>query len=176
MAAEPRTPAERQSAESTTGEPATDAFVSELFDPTQWKTVDAFAFTDITYHRCVSSGPEGGTVRIAFNRPEVRNAFRPHTVDELAQALEHARTSPDDWSIVDPCDKLAELLTGLTQHDVPVLLCGDLNARTNTERADDSDPMRSSRDDAECNTRGRWLLQTARDADPAEARTTDHRQ
>jgi naphthoate synthase len=34
-------------------------------------------------------------VRIAFNRPEVRNAFRPHTVDELYQALDHARMSTD---------------------------------------------------------------------------------
>jgi naphthoate synthase len=44
--------------------------------------------TDITYHRHVSLG----MVRIAFNRPEVRNAFRPKTVDELSSALEHART------------------------------------------------------------------------------------
>jgi naphthoate synthase len=34
-------------------------------------------------------------VRIAFDRPEVRNAFRPHTVDELYRALDHARMSPD---------------------------------------------------------------------------------
>ncbi len=50
-----------------------------------------FDFTDITYHRAKSQG----TVRIAFDRPEVRNAFRPHTVDELFQALEHARQSSD---------------------------------------------------------------------------------
>ena len=30
-------------------------------------------------------------MRIAFHRPEVRNAFRPHTVDELYRALDHAR-------------------------------------------------------------------------------------
>ena len=47
--------------------------------------------TDITYHRHVSDA----TVRVAFNRPEVRNAFRPHTVDELYRALDHARMSPD---------------------------------------------------------------------------------
>jgi naphthoate synthase len=34
-------------------------------------------------------------VRIAFDRPEVRNAFRPHTVDELYRALDHARMSTD---------------------------------------------------------------------------------
>ena len=50
-----------------------------------------FAFDDITYHRAVDQG----TVRIAFNRPEVRNAFRPHTVDELYRALDHARMTPD---------------------------------------------------------------------------------
>ena len=65
--------------------------VSEIFDPAAWEPVPGFAFTDITYHRAVDQG----TVRVAFNRPEVRNAFRPHTVDELYTALEHARQSTD---------------------------------------------------------------------------------
>lgn len=65
--------------------------ISPLFDPTQWDPVSGFDFTDITYHRAKTQG----TVRIAFHRPEVRNAFRPHTVDELFQALEHARQSSD---------------------------------------------------------------------------------
>ncbi|MEI6743568.1 MAG: 1,4-dihydroxy-2-naphthoyl-CoA synthase [bacterium] len=65
--------------------------VSEIFDATQWDDVPQFHFTDITYHRA----KEHGTVRIAFNRPEVRNAFRPHTVDELFAALDHARQSSD---------------------------------------------------------------------------------
>ncbi|MFJ6670946.1 1,4-dihydroxy-2-naphthoyl-CoA synthase [Actinosynnema sp. NPDC091369] len=68
-----------------------DQDVSELFDPARWKQVEGFDFTDITYHRAVDQG----TVRIAFNRPEVRNAFRPHTVDELYRALDHARMSSD---------------------------------------------------------------------------------
>lgn len=65
--------------------------VSEIFDPTKWNKVEGFDFQDITYHRA----KDQGTVRIAFNRPEVRNAFRPQTVDELYQALEHARISSD---------------------------------------------------------------------------------
>jgi naphthoate synthase len=65
--------------------------VSALFDPRAWRDIPGFGFTDITYHRAV----EHGTVRIAFNRPEVRNAFRPHTVDELYRALDHARQSAD---------------------------------------------------------------------------------
>ncbi|HET7532234.1 MAG TPA: 1,4-dihydroxy-2-naphthoyl-CoA synthase [Nocardioidaceae bacterium] len=69
-----------------------DAPVSEIFDPSAWKPVPGFeGLTDLTYHRAV----EHGTVRIAFDRPEVRNAFRPHTVDELLRVLEHARTSSD---------------------------------------------------------------------------------
>jgi naphthoate synthase len=68
-----------------------DETVSELFDPTAWVQIDGFDFTDITYHRAVDQG----TVRIAFNRPEIRNAFRPHTVDELYRALDHARMSTD---------------------------------------------------------------------------------
>ncbi|MGI5169748.1 1,4-dihydroxy-2-naphthoyl-CoA synthase [Spirillospora sp. CA-253888] len=70
--------------------------VSELFDPAAWKEVEGFGFTDITYHRAV----EHGTVRIAFDRPEVRNAFRPHTVDELYRALDHARLSGDVGCVI----------------------------------------------------------------------------
>ena len=65
--------------------------VSAIFDPSAWREVPGFSFTDITYHRAVDSG----TVRIAFDRPEVRNAFRPHTVDELYTALDHARQQTD---------------------------------------------------------------------------------
>ena len=65
--------------------------VSETFDPKAWQTVPGFEFTDITYHRAV----DVGAVRIAFHRPEIRNAFRPHTVDELYTALDHARQSSD---------------------------------------------------------------------------------
>lgn len=65
--------------------------VSELFDPSAWRPVPGFDFSDITYHRAVDQG----TVRIAFDRPEVRNAFRPQTVDELYRALDHARMSSD---------------------------------------------------------------------------------
>src|SRR3954471_1103464 len=65
--------------------------VSEIFDASAWKPVDGFDFADITYHRAV----DHGTVRVAFNRPEVRNAFRPSTVDELYRALDHARMTSD---------------------------------------------------------------------------------
>jgi naphthoate synthase len=65
--------------------------VSALFDPAAWRPVDGFDFADITYHRAVDTG----AVRIAFDRPEVRNAFRPGTVDELYRALDHARQTPD---------------------------------------------------------------------------------
>jgi naphthoate synthase len=61
--------------------------VSDLFDPDRWEAVDAFDFDDLTYHRAVDTA----AVRIAFDRPEVRNAFRPGTVDELYTALDHAR-------------------------------------------------------------------------------------
>lgn len=61
--------------------------VSEIFDPSVWEDVPGFDFTDITYHRT----PDRRVVRVAFDRPEVRNAFRPHTVDELYTALDHAR-------------------------------------------------------------------------------------
>ncbi len=65
--------------------------VSDIFDPNLWNEIPGFDFKDITYHRA----KDQGTVRIAINRPEVRNAFRPNTVDELYTALEHARISAD---------------------------------------------------------------------------------
>jgi naphthoate synthase len=69
--------------------------VSELFDPAQWREVEGFDLQDVTYHRSTDEGRAGGVVRVAFDRPEVRNAFRPGTVDELYRVLDHARTSPD---------------------------------------------------------------------------------
>ncbi|RLB52022.1 MAG: 1,4-dihydroxy-2-naphthoyl-CoA synthase [Deltaproteobacteria bacterium] len=66
--------------------------VSEIFNPDRWDEVEGFDFQDITYHRA----KDHGTVRIAFDRPEVRNAFRPPSVDELYRALDHAR----QWSDV----------------------------------------------------------------------------
>jgi len=78
---------------------ATNSSVSEIFEADKWQAVAGFDFEDITYHRA----RDVGAVRIAFNRPEVRNAFRPKTVDELYTALEHART----WS-----DVGAVLITG----------------------------------------------------------------
>jgi naphthoate synthase len=65
--------------------------VSELFDPARWRDVDGFGdLEDITYHHDVT----GRIARVAFDRPEVRNAFRPQTVDELARALDDARMNP----------------------------------------------------------------------------------
>ncbi|MCP4870520.1 MAG: 1,4-dihydroxy-2-naphthoyl-CoA synthase [Proteobacteria bacterium] len=64
---------------------------ASLFDPTRWEPVAGFDFQDLTYHR----SREHGTVRIAFNRPDCLNAFRPQTVDELYLALDHARMWSD---------------------------------------------------------------------------------
>ena len=97
--------------------------VSEIFNPARWREVPGFthaepgtqraaegplvdALTDVTYHRgCLRD--ENGTwikdlpvVRVAFNRPEVRNAFRPRTVDELYRVLDHARMSGDVGAVV----------------------------------------------------------------------------
>ncbi len=62
--------------------------ISQLFDPTRWQDVEGFGqLEDITYHHDTS----GRIARVAFNRPEVRNAFRPQSVDELYRVLDHAR-------------------------------------------------------------------------------------
>ncbi|TKR28144.1 1,4-dihydroxy-2-naphthoyl-CoA synthase [Natronomonas salsuginis] len=64
--------------------------VSKLFDASRWEPITD-EFEDLTYHRST----ETGAVRIAFDRPEVRNAFRPETVDELYTALDHAKRQTD---------------------------------------------------------------------------------
>jgi naphthoate synthase len=117
--------------------------VSEIFDPAAWTQVPGFDFVDITYHRNVAHG----TVRIAFNRPEVRNAFRPGTVDELYRALDHARMSSDVGCV---------LLTGNgpSPKDGGWAFCsgGDQRIRGRTgyqyasgETADTVDPARAGR-------------------------------
>ncbi len=55
-------------------------------DKTAWKIIKNF--DDITYKRC------GSIARIAFNRPEVRNAFRPKTTSELYEAFYDAHEDP----------------------------------------------------------------------------------
>ena len=47
--------------------------------------IPAGDFTDILYHKAE------GIAKITINRPEVRNAFRPQTVDEMIAALSDAR-------------------------------------------------------------------------------------
>lgn len=80
--------------------------VSDVFDPTAWRVVEGFDFQDITYHRQVERDASGAVVRdlsavrIAFDRPEVRNAFRPGTVDELYRALDHARMTGDVGTVI----------------------------------------------------------------------------
>ncbi|MFF0909292.1 1,4-dihydroxy-2-naphthoyl-CoA synthase [Microbacterium enclense] len=65
--------------------------VSDIFDPEEWVPAPgAERYTDITAHVT----HDGRVARIAFDRPEVRNAFRPHTVDELYTALDIARQDP----------------------------------------------------------------------------------
>ena len=77
---------------STTG-------VSEIFAPDRWEPVEGFDLSDVTSHRG-RTGADRGTVRIAFDRPEVRNAFRPQTVDELYGTLDHARMATDVGTIL----------------------------------------------------------------------------
>ena len=84
------------------------SFVSDTFDPSRWREVEGFELTDMTYHRGISRGHVDGTekgtdlpvVRIAFDRPEIRNAFRPHSVDELYRCLDHARMTSDVAAVI----------------------------------------------------------------------------
>ncbi len=87
------------------------AQVSQTFDPMRWRTVAGFEnLVDMTYHRgvertCAADGTVTAerdlpVVRVAFDRPEVRNAFRPGTVDELYRILDHARLTSDVGTVL----------------------------------------------------------------------------
>jgi naphthoate synthase len=73
-----------------------DNTVSEIFNPELWEPIEDLEFVDVTYHRSTVTR----AVRIAFNRPEVRNAFRPQTVDELYQALNHAHQDSEVGAVL----------------------------------------------------------------------------
>ncbi|WP_321780143.1 1,4-dihydroxy-2-naphthoyl-CoA synthase [Schaalia cardiffensis] len=84
-------------------------FVSDTFDPDRWREVVGFDLHDLTYHRGISRGREIDgrplgedlpVVRIAFDRPDIRNAFRPGTVDELYRCLDHARMTSDVAAVI----------------------------------------------------------------------------
>ena len=70
--------------------------ISPLFDPQAWTEVTGFKFKDVTLHKANATG----AVRIAFNRPDLRNAFRPLTVDELLTALEWSHRQNDVGAII----------------------------------------------------------------------------
>jgi naphthoate synthase len=71
--------------------------LSPLFDEALWRVVPGFEdLSDITYHQDEAHS----MARVAFNRPEVRNAFRPHTVDELYRVLDHARLVPTLGAVI----------------------------------------------------------------------------
>lgn len=59
----------------------------------EWKPVDTGA-TDVRYEL------SDGIAKITICRPEVRNAFRPRTLFELAEAFERARNDPEVGVIV----------------------------------------------------------------------------
>jgi len=59
-----------------------------------WKSVDRLSFTDIRYEHA------GGIAKITIDRPEVHNAFRPETVNELIAAFHDARMDPSVGVII----------------------------------------------------------------------------
>ena len=85
--------------------------------PVTWEA--AGEWDDIRYETAtVVEGSDVRVAKITIDRPEVRNAFRPHTVVELSRAFEIAREDPDVGVII---------LTG----EGPMAFCsgGDQRAR-----------------------------------------------
>ncbi|WP_263118901.1 1,4-dihydroxy-2-naphthoyl-CoA synthase [Cellulomonas fimi] len=137
--------------------------VSDTFDPTRWRPVAGFeGLTDLTYHRGVDrTGPaprDLPVVRVAFDRPEVRNAFRPHTVDELYQVLDHARMSSDVGTVLltgngpSPkdgghafCSGGDQRIRGRDGYRYPPQAGGAPTDSTEGQNADQIDPTRAGR-------------------------------
>ena len=63
-------------------------------DIIKWQEVDNLGFQDVLYHHAE------GLAKITINRPEVRNAFRPETVEELSQAFRRAHLDADIGAII----------------------------------------------------------------------------
>ncbi|RTZ75130.1 MAG: 1,4-dihydroxy-2-naphthoyl-CoA synthase [Gammaproteobacteria bacterium] len=59
-----------------------------------WQAVAEKSYQDILYHH------REGIARITINRPEVRNAFRPRTVEELMDAFHHAHHDASIGAII----------------------------------------------------------------------------
>lgn len=53
----------------------------------RWQS--AASYSDITYEK------SDGMARIAFDRPEIRNAFRPETIEQMIEAFREAWDDPD---------------------------------------------------------------------------------
>ena len=66
---------------------AQEQVTSEIRTAAEWR--DVKQYNDITYKMA------GGIARIAFNRPEVRNAFRPDTIKEMIDAFEDVWENPE---------------------------------------------------------------------------------
>jgi len=64
----------------------------------EWRT--AGEYTDIRYEKSFAGGEPEGIAKITINRPEVRNAFRPLTVQEMSAAVEVARDDPEVGVVV----------------------------------------------------------------------------
>jgi len=76
-------------------------------------------------------------------------------------------------AIIDPCQKLEEVISGLRESNLPLLIMGDLNARTGTSRARPEHPQRCSQDSRRAgdprghlynDSRGNWLLRIANES------------
>ncbi|MEJ2386426.1 MAG: enoyl-CoA hydratase-related protein, partial [Chromatiaceae bacterium] len=63
-------------------------------NPIDWQTPEELCYEDILYQRAE------GIARITINRPEVRNAFRPETVQELIDAFRQAHLDPQTGVII----------------------------------------------------------------------------
>jgi len=63
-------------------------------DIIKWQELDNLGFQDVLYHHAE------GLAKITINRPEVRNAFRPETVEELSQAFRRAHLDADIGAII----------------------------------------------------------------------------
>jgi naphthoate synthase len=63
----------------------------------KWTAIDR-DYEDILYHHCTLDG--GRVAKLTINRPKVHNAFTPKTIQELRDALQHARDDGDVGAVI----------------------------------------------------------------------------
>ena len=78
----------------------------------QWRPVEGHSFQDIRYEKSFVGDRPEGIAKITIARPEVRNAFRPLTVQEMERAFRGKRITIRVQNPERKCKGVKQLIVG----------------------------------------------------------------